>query len=201
MPSCAYFGKGKVVAPGRIHLTVPDMNRFAPDRAGGDGAGFALQIYCSAEVECTAKEITIEYTREPIIRHFVMVFCKTVGYKEGFKIKIVDHEKKHVGLGSTGSVLLALGHAMNTALGGPLTSDQIRRLLGNNCVEEIEDGRVTRGLRRVWSPQLQPLEAWSSWAMNWHWLFATALGKERMSSSSIHPRLSLPPEDPSSICS
>lgn len=138
-------GTVKAVAPGRIHLTVLDMNRFAPDRAGGGGAGFALQIYCSAKVECTAKDITIEYSREPIIRHFVMVFCKTVGYRGGFKIQIQDHEKKHVGLGSTGSVLLALGHAMNTALGGPLTSDQIRRLLGNNYVEETEDGRVTRG--------------------------------------------------------
>lgn len=138
-------GRVIAIAPGRIHLTVLDMNRFSPDRAGGGGTGFALQIYCSAEVECTDKDITIHYTREPIIRHFVAVFCRTVGYRGGFRIKIQDHEKKHVGLGSTGCVLLALGHAMNTALGCPLDSDQIRLLLGNNYVEETDDGRVTRG--------------------------------------------------------
>jgi predicted sugar kinase len=138
-------GKVRVIAPGRIHLSVLDMNRFAPNRPGGGGLGFALKIYCSAEVECTPSAIAIDYSREPIIRHFVDVFRKTVRYSGGFKIAIRDHEKKHVGLGSTGSVLLALGHAMNAALGGPLSSEQIRLLIGHNYVEETEDGRVTRG--------------------------------------------------------
>jgi beta-ribofuranosylaminobenzene 5'-phosphate synthase len=42
-------------------------------------------------------------------------------------------------------VLLALGHAMNEALGSPLNSEQIRLLIGHNYVEETEDGRVTNG--------------------------------------------------------
>ena len=44
--------KGKVVvtAPARIHLTVLDMNRFAPGKPGGGGVGFAVQVYCTAEV-------------------------------------------------------------------------------------------------------------------------------------------------------
>ncbi len=50
-----------------------------------------------------------------------------------------------MGLGSTGSVLLALGQAMNAALGGPLSAEQIRLLLGHNYVEETEDGRVVNG--------------------------------------------------------
>jgi predicted sugar kinase len=68
-----------------------------------------------------------------------------VNYQGGFNIKILDHQRKHVGLGSTGSVLLALGHALNEAVGSPLNSEQIRLLLGNNYVEETEDGRVTLG--------------------------------------------------------
>ncbi|MDD1760646.1 MAG: GHMP kinase, partial [Methanothrix sp.] len=140
-----YSGIVTATAPGRIHLTVLDMNRFAPNRPGGGGVGFALQIYCSARVECTSSGLEIDYSREPIIRHFAEVFRKTVRYEGGFKIVVSDHEKKHVGLGSTGSVLLALGHAMNAALGSPLTSEQIRLLLGHNYVEETEDGRVTNG--------------------------------------------------------
>jgi len=43
------------------------MNRFAPNRPGGGGVGYALQIYCSAVVECTPSEVVIDYSREPII--------------------------------------------------------------------------------------------------------------------------------------
>ena len=145
-------GKITVRAPARIHLTVLDMNRFAPNRPGGGGVGFALQIYCWAEVQCTPSGLDIDYSREPIIRHFAEVFKKTVGYGGGFRIAIRDHEKKHVGLGSTGSVLLALGHAMNTALGSPLNSEQIRLLIGHNYVEETEDGRVTNGFETAVGP-------------------------------------------------
>lgn len=144
---CLEPAKGwvRVTAPGRIHLTVLDMNRFAPNRPGGGGLGYALQIYCSAEVECTPSKIEIDHSRQPIARHFVEVFRKTVRYGGGFNITIRDHDKKHVGLGSTGSVLLALGHAMNAALGSPLSAEQIRLLLGHNYVEETEDGRVANG--------------------------------------------------------
>ncbi len=137
----------RAVAPGRIHLTVLDMNRFAPNRPGGGGVGFAIQSYCSADVECTTSGsgIEVDYSREPIIRHFAEVFRKTVGYRGGFQIRIEDRQRKHVGLGSTGSVLLAAGHAMNSALSSPLNPEQIRLLIGSNYVEETEDGRVTHG--------------------------------------------------------
>jgi beta-ribofuranosylaminobenzene 5'-phosphate synthase len=138
-------GRVSVTVPARIHLTVLDMNRFAPGRPGGGGIGFAVQLYCSAEVECIDSGIEINYSREPIIYHFVEVFRKTVGYTGGFKITARDHERKHVGLGSTGSVLVAVGHAMNAALGSPLSAKQIRLLIGHNYVEETEDGRVTLG--------------------------------------------------------
>jgi hypothetical protein len=35
-------GPVTVRAPARIHLTVLDMNRFAPNRPGGGGIGFAI---------------------------------------------------------------------------------------------------------------------------------------------------------------
>jgi beta-ribofuranosylaminobenzene 5'-phosphate synthase len=138
-------GPVMTTAPARIHLTVLDMNRFAPDRPGGGGIGFAIQIYCSAEVECTPSGLEIDYSREPVITHFAEVFRQTVGYEGGFRIKVRDHEHKHVGLGSTGSVLVAVAHAMNTALGSPLSNQQIRLLIGHNYVEETLDGRVTPG--------------------------------------------------------
>lgn len=138
-------GTVTVRAPARIHLTVLDMNRFAPGHPGGGGVGFAVQIYCSAEVSCTENETSIDYEREPILRHFTEVFKKTVGYTGGFRIRARDHEHKHVGLGSTSTMLTALSNALNAAVGSPLSSDQLRLLIGNNFVEETIGGEIAFG--------------------------------------------------------
>ncbi|KUK62678.1 MAG: GHMP kinase, partial [Methanoculleus marisnigri] len=121
-----------VEAPARIHLTVLDMNRFSPDRPGGGGIGFAIGVYCTAEVTCTASGLDIDYSREPILRHFVEAFKQVVGYEGGFTIRARDHQYEHVGLGSTSTILIAVANALNTAVGSPLTSDQLRLLLGSN---------------------------------------------------------------------
>ncbi|MDD3071990.1 MAG: GHMP kinase, partial [Methanoculleus horonobensis] len=134
-----------VRAPARIHLTVLDMNRFSPDRPGGGGIGFAIGVYCTAEVTCTASGLEIDYSREPILRHFVEAFRQVVGYEGGFKICARDHQYEHVGLGSTSTILIAVANALNTAVGSPLTSDQLRLLLGSNFVEETESGNVAFG--------------------------------------------------------
>ena len=134
-----------VEAPARIHLTVLDMNRFSPDRPGGGGIGFAIGVYCTAEVTCTASGLEIDYSREPILRHFVEAFKQVVGYEGGFRITARDHQYEHVGLGSTSTILIAVANALNVAVGSPLTSDQLRLLLGSNFVEETESGNVAFG--------------------------------------------------------
>ncbi len=140
-------GKGTVHvrAPARIHLTVLDMNRFAPDHAGGGGIGFAIQCYCTAEVSCTKKETTIDYNRAAIIENFVAVFKKATGYSGGFAIKVTDHEHKHVGLGSTSTVMIAVATALNEAIGSPLSGTQLRHLIGHNYCEETADGNIAFG--------------------------------------------------------
>jgi len=137
--------KVHVRAPARIHLTVLDMNRFAPDHPGGGGIGFAIQCYCTAEVRCTKKAINIDYNRAPIIENFIQVFRKATGYKGGFSVKVTDHEHKHVGLGSTSTVMIAVATALNEAVGSPLTVTQLRHLIGHNYVEETADGNIAFG--------------------------------------------------------
>jgi beta-RFAP synthase len=135
----------RVRAPARIHLTVLDMNRFAPNRPGGGGIGFAIGVYCEAEVRAVPDGLTIDYTRQAIIRHFVSVFKEVTGYRGGFEITARDHKYKHVGLGSTSTVLTAVATAMNRAVGSPLGRDEIRLLIGNNYIEETEGGRIVSG--------------------------------------------------------
>ena len=139
--------KGRVFvrAPARIHLSVLDMNRFAPDHSGGGGIGFAIQCYCTAEVACTKKGLKIDYGRAPIIENFVAVFKKATGYTGGFTIMATDHQRKHVGLGSTSTVMIAVATALNKAVGSPLTNTELRKLIGNNYVEETADGKIAFG--------------------------------------------------------
>jgi beta-ribofuranosylaminobenzene 5'-phosphate synthase len=141
----AVKGIVSVRAPARIHLTVLDMNRFAPDHPGGGGIGFAIQCYCTADVECTAEEVEVDYARAPIIRNFIAVFKKAVGYEGGFRIRATDHEHQHVGLGSTSTVMIAVATAVNAAVGSPLTNTQLRHLIGHNYVEETAEGTIAFG--------------------------------------------------------
>ncbi|HOX35187.1 MAG TPA: GHMP kinase [Methanoregulaceae archaeon] len=147
LPHVLKPGTGTVMvrAPARIHLTVLDMNRFAPDHPGGGGVGFAIQCYCTAEVSCTEEKIEIDYGRAPLIRNFVEVFRRAVGYTGGFSIRARDHQRQHVGLGSTSTVMIAVATAMNVALGAPLTNTQLRKLIGHNYVEETADGHIAFG--------------------------------------------------------
>jgi beta-RFAP synthase len=138
-------GTVTVKAPARIHLTVLDMNRFAPDHPGGGGVGFAIQCYCTAAVECTKNGLFIDYTRAPIVENFVAVFSKATGYKGGFRITATDHQHQHVGLGSTSTVMIAIATALNYAVGSPLTNDELRKLIGHNYVEETADGNIAFG--------------------------------------------------------
>jgi beta-RFAP synthase len=135
----------EIIAPARVHLSVLDMNRFSPGTPGGGGFGFALQIYCTVTVSCTPSELTIEYTRPPLIEHFARVFMKTVGYTGGFYIQAKDHNHLHVGLGSTSTVMIALAVALNKSVGEPLTHEELRYLVGHNYVEETDDGNVAFG--------------------------------------------------------
>jgi beta-ribofuranosylaminobenzene 5'-phosphate synthase len=134
-----------VRAPARIHLTVLDMNRFAPARPGGGGIGFAIQLYCSVEVQCRPSGLEIDYSRPALIRHFVEVFKAITGYTGGFSIRAQDHQHQHVGLGSTSTIMISLANALNYAVGSPLSPDQLRKIIGNNYVEETADGDVAFG--------------------------------------------------------
>ena len=133
-------------APARIHLSVLDMNRFSPGTPGGGGLGFAIQIYCDATVSCTDRDVIINSPRRLLIEHLVAAFKTVTGYSGGFVIKATDHGREHVGLGSTSTIATALITAMNEATGCPLSTENVRMLIGHNYVEETEDdGKIAFG--------------------------------------------------------
>ena len=131
-----------------------DMNRFAPERPGGGGLGFAIALPTTVEVRCTDGPDEIRYAREPIVRHFLAVFRAATGYAGGFSVTADHHAHPHVGLGSTSTVLIALAHALNAAVGSPLSDDQLRLLLGHNYVEETAGGEIAFGFETGVGPSV-----------------------------------------------
>jgi len=87
----------------------------------------------------------VDYSRPALIRHFVEVFKAITGYEGGFSIRAMDHHHQHVGLGSTSTIMISLAHALNYAVGSPLSADQLRKVVGNNYVEETADGNIAFG--------------------------------------------------------
>ncbi len=140
-----YAGTIRVSAPSRIHLTVLDMNRFAPEQPGGGGVGFAIALPVTISLRCVDGSDEIRSVRQPIICHFLEVFRRASGYEGGFSVVVEDHAYPHVGLGSTSTVLIALAHALNAAVGSPFSDDQLRLLLGHNYVEETDEGEIAYG--------------------------------------------------------
>lgn len=140
-----FAGTVVVHAPSRIHLTVLDMNRFAPDHPGGGGLGFAISVPTTVRARCIEGPDEIRYSREPVLRHFLAVFRAATGHAGGFRVDADQHAHPHVGLGSTSTVLIATAHALNAAIGSPLSDDQLRLLIGHNYAEETDTGEIAFG--------------------------------------------------------
>ncbi len=138
-------GTIRVQAPSRIHMTVLDMNRFAPETPGGGGLGFAIALPTTVRVRCIEGKDEIHYSREPVLRHFLAVFRAATGYTDGFRVEADQHSHPHVGLGSTSTVLIATAHALNEAVGSPLSEGQLRQLVGHNFAEETAGGEIAFG--------------------------------------------------------
>ena len=127
----------KVKVPARLHPTVLDMNCFNLNRPGGGGVGVSIAVYFHASVK-TIKEPEIRTSGERglIVRHFAHIFKNLLGYEGGFEIDLLDHKRRHVGLGSSIGSMCAICIGMNEVLGRPFHGWELRRIMGYHSCEE-----------------------------------------------------------------
>ncbi len=127
----------EVTVPARLHLTVLDMNRFNIERVGGGGIGLGIRIYLKARVRSTKNpEIMVNGGRPLIALHFARVFKEILQYRGGFDIELYDHNRRHVGLGSSSGTMCAACIGINEVLGRPFNNRELRRITGWNACEE-----------------------------------------------------------------
>ncbi len=131
----------EVEIPTRIHATVLDMNRFNAGKCGGGGVGFAVKLYHRCKVRTIPEpEIHVDSKRMPLVEHFALIMKRILQYQGGFEIELSDHERRHVGLGSSSGTICAACVAINEALGRPFSNRELRRIIGYNFCEESPTG-------------------------------------------------------------
>ena len=136
----------QVRVPARTHLSVLDMNHFAPGRPGGGGIGYAVGLYAEVELELIEEpEYLVFAKRAGVVSHVAGILAKSLDYQGGVRIKAKDHNINHMGLGSTSALLTAVAWGINTLLGSPLGSRDLRRLIGYNFAEDAPNGMVVPG--------------------------------------------------------
>ncbi len=130
-----------VTVPARLHPTVLDMNRFNLNRPGGGGLGFAIQIYMHAKVKSTkSPDIIVNGERSLLMRHYGHIFQHLLEYPGGFEIELQDHERRHIGMGSSIGSMVAMAIGINEVLGRPFNGRELRRIIGYHSCEESPTG-------------------------------------------------------------
>jgi len=133
-----------VTLPARAHLSVLDMNRFAPGYPGGGGVGVAVNKYLELDIKLSHRT-KINGLRPSIIEHTLKIISDVLGYEEGFQVNVKEHGLLHKGLGSTSALMSSVAFGSNYLLGQPLDLRELRLLVGLNFVEEADKGLVRPG--------------------------------------------------------
>lgn len=142
--------------PIRIHVTPIDCNRFAYGKPGGGGIGFAVT---------SNNFLTINFSKEPkikgpnnkikIVEHCMKIAQSLFNTDDNF---IVDLQydpiiKEHSGFGSSAITMASILSCFNQLYGNPLDNNSLRRLIGNNFVEQSENV-LSLGLETGVGPQV-----------------------------------------------
>jgi predicted sugar kinase len=77
--------------------------------------------------------------RPSLIRHAALIMKKALNFKYGLEIDVDNsNELRHVGLGSSSSLIAATGSAINELFGNPIPADKLVPYFAQNHGEEID---------------------------------------------------------------
>lgn len=142
--------------PLRIHVTPIDCNRFAYGKPGGGGIGFAVDSNNSLNIKFSNElKINGPNNKLKIIEHCIKIAQKLFDADDIFSVDLQLDSiiKEHSGFGSSAIIMTALLACFNQLYGNPLDNNMLRRLIGNNFVEQ-SDNMLSLGLETGVGPQV-----------------------------------------------
>lgn len=97
-----------IKVPARLHMSVWDMNKFGLGRRGGGGVGMALNEFTVLEGELWEEDF-MSGDAKGLSTEYLKILKKKFGVEHvGFHINIVTAFCSHIGLGSSGSILMGM---------------------------------------------------------------------------------------------
>lgn len=136
--------KEKVIVrvPARIHMGVWDMNQFGLGKRGGGGVGLAIGLYTTVSGSI-ASEDRVKGESSTIAKKFLDSIKEILNVKDVFfDINISRDYEMHVGLGSTGSVLVGMIRFVAEILEIELKDEEIIEI-ALDAMKEEHDGKIT----------------------------------------------------------
>lgn len=128
-----------VKIPARIHMAVWDMNKFGLGKRGGGGIGTSIGLYTTLKGKISEEDI-ITGDSSLIAKIFLESIKERLGIQDlYFDINISRDYEKHIGLGSTGSVLVGLIRVVIELLDIQIDDDAIMEIVLDTMKEEHED--------------------------------------------------------------
>jgi predicted sugar kinase len=134
--------KIKLRSPSRIDFGVLDHSALKVCDTNDYKAGemvFACDKYLFVEVELMEGDsIIIKSERKVLAEHAAKLMKNATDYKGGFRIKTDDFGCKHLGFGSSATLLIAVVVAINRLFGEVFSLRELRELISGNYVEESD---------------------------------------------------------------
>ncbi len=142
--------------PIRIHMTPVDCNRFAYGKPGGGGIGFAVNSDNYLKIKFSNEQkINGPKNKLKIIEHCIKIAQDLFNTDINFSVDLQFDPiiKEHSGFGSSAITMTTILSCFNQLYGNPLDNNMLRRLIGNNFVEQ-SDNMLSLGLETGVGPQV-----------------------------------------------
>lgn len=138
-PAFRRYGRTRVNAPGRVHLTVFNFLKMAPGLGGG-GLGISVDT-AHSELVISVGERQVS-NLSPTGRHLLTLFQQCIGYERDDVRIAVPHQIQylHAGFGSNVTFNTALLAGLNAMFGSPFSVSELWDMLTHNYVENATDG-------------------------------------------------------------
>lgn len=148
--SCKKTKEIHLRVPARLHMTVWDMNSFGLGVCGGGGIGAAIEIYTDIIIRQSQEESYVGISKR-VIEQLIKKLKKYFRIKCNMSIEVKGGYGSHIGLGSTGSLVLGIIYGIAQFAKVKLEKKNLLEIYKNNIQEE-HDNEMTECFETLVGP-------------------------------------------------